>query len=112
LALIDSDKICTIQAVEEEVLLLASFAGKDQARPLNGVDWDSDYTFSNGCRSPPWRQIYGELGYLTVRTRDKDTLNITASKKGLFINKGYTANTTGTYFEFLYFYCRRGNVEL
>ncbi len=85
-----------MQAIEDEVMMLAAFAGKDQGRPLVGIEWDSDYKFSNGCRSPPWRQIYGELGYVSVRTKDKDVLNITISKRGCFVNKGYSSGANGT----------------
>jgi hypothetical protein len=54
-----------------------------------------DYIFANGCRAPPWRQIYGELAYIQVQPIDKEIIIVTASKSGYFINKGYVADETG-----------------
>lgn len=46
----------------------------------------ADYEFSNGCRSPPWRQVYGEIAYLVIDTCDKGSLSITCSTDGVFLN--------------------------
>lgn len=46
----------------------------------------SDYEFSNGCRAPPWRQIQGEICYVLVKPHDVDTLCITCSAEGVFLN--------------------------
>ncbi|XP_060147540.1 outer dynein arm-docking complex subunit 2 isoform X2 [Globicephala melas] len=49
-----------------------------------------DYEFSNGCRAPPWRQIQGEICYVLVKPHDAETLCITCSKEGVFLNGGKT----------------------
>lgn len=46
----------------------------------------SDYEFSNGCRAPPWRQVHGEMCYLVIEPCDTDTLFITCSTAGVFLN--------------------------
>ena len=55
-----------------------------------------DLTFANGFKAPPWRQIYGEISYLQAQCHDKEVFIITASKKGYFINKGYTPDASGS----------------
>jgi hypothetical protein len=89
----------------DEYQMLQSFCGKDSKYSLISIYWDSgklkifkviDYTFSNGCRSPPWRQLYGELCYIVVCCHDRDNIVITASKEGYFVNKGYSLDEKGT----------------
>lgn len=46
----------------------------------------SDYEFSNGCRAPPWRQIHGEICYVLVKPHDVETLCVTCSTEGVFLN--------------------------
>lgn len=46
----------------------------------------SDYEFSNGCRAPPWRQVLGEICYLVIEPCDTETLYITCSTDGAFLN--------------------------
>lgn len=74
--------------------MLKSFCGKKKDSPLVSIVYDSEFVFSNGCRSPPWRQIYGELCYLIVQTVE-ERLVVTASKKGFFVNKGYCTDAEG-----------------
>lgn len=81
--------------VEQELLMLQSFCGKKKDKALISIIYDSDYIFANGCRTPPWRQIYGELCYLTIVAHDRDRLNVTASKNGVFLNKGYCTTAGG-----------------
>ncbi|XP_070263448.1 outer dynein arm-docking complex subunit 2 isoform X1 [Myotis yumanensis] len=50
----------------------------------------SDYEYSNGCRAPPWRQILGEICYVLVKPHDVETLCITCSEEGVFLNGGKT----------------------
>uniref|UniRef100_A0A8C0N2W3 Uncharacterized protein n=1 Tax=Canis lupus familiaris TaxID=9615 RepID=A0A8C0N2W3_CANLF len=49
-----------------------------------------DYEFSNGCRAPPWRQIHGEICYVLVKPHDVETLCVTCSTEGVFLNGGKT----------------------
>uniref|UniRef100_A0AAQ4RTP6 Outer dynein arm docking complex subunit 2 n=1 Tax=Gasterosteus aculeatus aculeatus TaxID=481459 RepID=A0AAQ4RTP6_GASAC len=45
-----------------------------------------DYVFSNGCRAPPWRQVLNEICYLVIEPCDTETLYITCSTAGVFLN--------------------------
>lgn len=45
-----------------------------------------DYEFSNGCRTPPWRQVLGEICYLVIEPCDTETLYISCSTAGVFLN--------------------------
>ncbi|KAI9093067.1 armadillo-type protein [Phlyctochytrium arcticum] len=92
---LQKEKSITIQKVTEELQMLQSFAGRDRSKPLVGIDWESEYTFANGYKAPPWRQVYGELSYIEVQPFDKEKLILTASKKGYFVNKGYSADDKG-----------------
>lgn len=40
----------------------------------------------NGCRAPFWRQINGDISYITVKPYDSDVMHITASTYGYFVN--------------------------
>ncbi|KAI8904118.1 armadillo-type protein [Gorgonomyces haynaldii] len=81
--------------VTEEYEMLASFCGKEDQHALLSIQWESDFTFANGVKAPPWRQVYHELCYMNIRTHDKDPVIVTATKKGYFINKGYTTDERG-----------------
>ena len=48
--------------------------------------------FSNGCRAPPWRQVLGDIAYITVSPVDGTQLCVTASTEGYFTNKVSIAN--------------------
>uniref|UniRef100_A0A8C5D117 Outer dynein arm docking complex subunit 2 n=1 Tax=Gadus morhua TaxID=8049 RepID=A0A8C5D117_GADMO len=74
-------------AVKNEVELLKGFCSEGNKRVLKSVRYTSDYEFSNGCRSPPWRQVHGEICYLVVEPCDKDPLHVTCSKAGVFLNQ-------------------------
>lgn len=92
---INKSQFLDIGKVIEELEMLKAFCGTEPEHALVKIDWDLDFTFANGFKAPPWRQIYGELSYLNVQCHDKDAFIITASKKGYFINKGYSNDATG-----------------
>ncbi|XP_063180654.1 outer dynein arm-docking complex subunit 2 [Chroicocephalus ridibundus] len=75
-------------AVNNEVNLLKNFSGKGEDTVLESLEYTSDYTFSNGCRAPPWRQVHGEICYLVIKPHDTDPLYITCSTAGVFLNGG------------------------
>nr|XP_009677911.1 PREDICTED: armadillo repeat-containing protein 4 isoform X1 [Struthio camelus australis] len=75
-------------AVNNEVNLLKHFSGKGEDTVLESLEYTSDYTFSNGCRAPPWRQMHGEICYLIIKPHDTDPLYITCSTSGVFLNGG------------------------
>lgn len=89
------DKLIDIQKVTEELQMLKAFCGKDKRCALLTIDWESDYTFSNGCKSPPWRQVFSEICYIDVRPMDKDHFIVTATRHGFFVNKGYVSDDNG-----------------
>ncbi|KAM9303711.1 outer dynein arm-docking complex subunit 2 [Morus bassanus] len=75
-------------AINNEVNLLKNFCGKGGDTVLESLEYTSDYTFSNGCRAPPWRQVHGEICYLLIKPHDTDPLYITCSTAGVFLNGG------------------------
>ncbi|KAM6101097.1 outer dynein arm-docking complex subunit 2 [Theristicus caerulescens] len=75
-------------AINNEVNLLKNFSGKGEDTVLESLEYTSDYTFSNGCRAPPWRQARGEICYLVIKPHDTDPLCITCSTAGVFLNGG------------------------
>ncbi|CAL8311996.1 unnamed protein product [Merluccius merluccius] len=75
-------------AVKNEVELLKGFCSEGNQRVLKSVRYTSDYEFSNGCHSPPWRQVHGEICYLVVKPCDTEPLHITCSSAGVFLNQG------------------------
>ncbi|KAJ3056514.1 Armadillo repeat-containing protein 4 [Rhizophlyctis rosea] len=91
----ERDRSLDVHKVTEEFEMLHAFCGKDTKHALRSINWESDYIFANGYRAPPWRQVSGELGYLSVQPHDSDNLIVTATKKGYFINKGYVADENG-----------------
>ncbi|KFO09321.1 Armadillo repeat-containing protein 4 [Balearica regulorum gibbericeps] len=72
--------------INNEVNLLKNFSGKGEDTVLESLEYTSDYTFSNGCRAPPWRQVHGEICYLVIKPHDTDPLYITCSTAGVFLN--------------------------
>ncbi|NXU55154.1 ARMC4 protein, partial [Turnix velox] len=76
----------TPAAVDNEVNLLKNFSGEGEDTVLESLEYTSDYTFSNGCRAPPWRQVHGEICYLVIKPHDTDPLCITCSTAGVFLN--------------------------
>ncbi|XP_025904589.1 armadillo repeat-containing protein 4 [Nothoprocta perdicaria] len=75
-------------AVNNEVNLLKHFSGKGEDTVLESLEYTSDYTFSNGCRAPPWRQMHGEICYLIIKPHDTDPLCVTCSTAGVYLNGG------------------------
>ncbi|XP_035510826.1 armadillo repeat-containing protein 4 isoform X2 [Morone saxatilis] len=73
-------------AVKTEVELLKRFCSEGEKRLLKSVRYTSDYEFSNGCHAPPWRQARGEICYLVIEPCDTETLYITCSTAGVFLN--------------------------
>ncbi|XP_053779488.1 outer dynein arm-docking complex subunit 2 isoform X3 [Desmodus rotundus] len=78
------------EAVKNDVELLKCFSGKGEETGLESITYTSDYEFSNGCRAPPWRQVLGEMCYVLVKPHDVETLCITCSAEGVFLNGGKT----------------------
>uniref|UniRef100_A0A673VQJ3 Outer dynein arm docking complex subunit 2 n=1 Tax=Salmo trutta TaxID=8032 RepID=A0A673VQJ3_SALTR len=66
-------------AVKNDVELLKSFCSEGEKRVLTSVQYTSDYEFTNGCRTPPWRQVHGEICYLVINPCDTQPLHITCS---------------------------------
>ncbi|KAI9329663.1 armadillo-type protein [Zopfochytrium polystomum] len=89
------EKSLDIGKVTSELQMLQSFCGKDAKCALESISFESDYTFTNGVKAPPWRQVYGELGYIEVQCPDCDKFLVTASKSGYFVNKGYSTDEKG-----------------
>uniref|UniRef100_A0A673VQM8 Outer dynein arm docking complex subunit 2 n=1 Tax=Salmo trutta TaxID=8032 RepID=A0A673VQM8_SALTR len=77
-------------AVKNDVELLKSFCSEGEKRVLTSVQYTSDYEFTNGCRTPPWRQVHGEICYLVINPCDTQPLHITCSTAGVFLNGGIT----------------------
>ncbi|RXN05799.1 armadillo repeat-containing 4 [Labeo rohita] len=92
-------------AVDTEVDLLKRFCGTGENRVLKSVRYTSDYVFSNGCRSPPWRQMDGEICSLIIETCDTEpTLFITCNTSGVFLDEKINGE------EGEYFYMRKSEV--
>ncbi|XP_056155767.1 outer dynein arm-docking complex subunit 2 isoform X2 [Lampris incognitus] len=75
-------------AVKNEIELLKCFCNKGEKSVLKSVRYTSDYEFSNGCHTPPWRQVHGEICYLVIEPCDTETLYVTCSTAGVFLNGG------------------------
>ncbi|KAH9260499.1 hypothetical protein BASA82_001160 [Batrachochytrium salamandrivorans] len=91
-----NDKLLNIQKVTEELQMLQSFCGRDKKFALTSIDWDSDFTFTNGAKAPPWRQVHGEICYINVRPQDHEQFIVTASKQGYFVNNGHLVDDKGS----------------
>ncbi|XP_004693004.1 PREDICTED: armadillo repeat-containing protein 4 [Condylura cristata] len=76
--------------VKNDIEMLQSCSGKGEQTVLESIEYTSNYEFSNGCRAPPWRQIHGEMCYVLVKPHDVETLCITCSSEGVFLNGGKT----------------------
>ncbi|XP_056290638.1 outer dynein arm-docking complex subunit 2 [Pseudoliparis swirei] len=74
--------------VRNEVELLKRLCSEGEKRVLKSVRYTSDYVFSNGCRAPPWKQALNEICYLVIEPFDTETLYITCSTAGYFLNGG------------------------
>ncbi|XP_047377124.1 outer dynein arm-docking complex subunit 2 isoform X2 [Sciurus carolinensis] len=78
------------KTVKKDIELLQRFSGKGEQTVLESIEYTSDYEFSNGCRAPPWRQMYGEICYVLVKPHDVEAFCITCSVEGVFLNGGKT----------------------
>ena len=79
--------------VEQDVNLLKEFCGDDEDQHvLEEIAFTSEHKFQNGCRSPPWRQVNGDICYIEVKPHDEDPFFVTASTMGYFVNKVRTRN--------------------
>ncbi|XP_045868726.1 outer dynein arm-docking complex subunit 2 isoform X2 [Meles meles] len=93
-------EICLNPAiVKNDIERLKHLSGKGEQTVLESIDYTSDYEFSNGCRAPPWRQIHGEICYVVVKPHDVETLCITCSAEGVFLNGGKTDDEGGINYE-------------
>ncbi|XP_020846175.1 outer dynein arm-docking complex subunit 2 [Phascolarctos cinereus] len=75
-------------AIKNDVDLLKRFSGEGEQTVLESIDYTSDFEFANGCRAPPWRQMHGEICYLIVKPHDCDSICLTCSTAGIFVNGG------------------------
>ncbi|XP_051796358.1 outer dynein arm-docking complex subunit 2 isoform X2 [Acanthochromis polyacanthus] len=75
-------------AVKNEVELLKQLCSEGEKRVLKSLRYTSDFEFSNGYRTPLWRQAHGDICYLVIEPCDTETLYITYSTAGVFLNEG------------------------
>ncbi|KAI4892456.1 hypothetical protein NFI96_000741 [Prochilodus magdalenae] len=73
--LANKSKLQEVQACLEETFFI-----------LRSLGDFADYEFNNGCRSPPWRQVHGEIAYLIIEPFDTEPLSITCSTAGVYLN--------------------------
>ncbi|XP_005471709.1 armadillo repeat-containing protein 4 isoform X3 [Oreochromis niloticus] len=76
------------KAVKNEVEILQVFCGGGDKGLLKSLRYTSDFEFSNGYRAPLWRQVQGDICYLVIEPCDTETLHITCSTAGIFLNGG------------------------
>uniref|UniRef100_A0AAX7SLR7 Armadillo repeat containing 4 n=1 Tax=Astatotilapia calliptera TaxID=8154 RepID=A0AAX7SLR7_ASTCA len=76
------------KAVKNEVEILQMFCGGGDKGLLKSLRYTSDFQFSNGYRAPLWRQVQGDICYLVIEPCDTETLYITCSTAGSFLNGG------------------------
>uniref|UniRef100_A0A3P8PGH3 Armadillo repeat containing 4 n=1 Tax=Astatotilapia calliptera TaxID=8154 RepID=A0A3P8PGH3_ASTCA len=74
------------KAVKNEVEILQMFCGGGDKGLLKSLRYTSDFQFSNGYRAPLWRQVQGDICYLVIEPCDTETLYITCSTAGSFLN--------------------------
>lgn len=79
----------------DELDMLATFCGPDDKFALLTLVRDANFTFGTLVKTPPWRQLYGEICYFVAQCHDTPKLSITCTRKGFFVSKGYTANDKG-----------------
>ncbi|KAM8978389.1 armadillo repeat-containing protein 4 isoform X2 [Sarcophilus harrisii] len=80
-------------SIKNDVDLLKRFSGEGEQTVLESINYTSDFEFANGCRAPPWRQMQGEICYLTVKPHDCDFIYLTCSTAGVFVNGGIESDT-------------------
>lgn len=82
--------------------LLKRFSGdKEDKHILKEISWTKPYnvTSKNGCRAPFWRQINGDISYITVQPYESEVIYITASTHGYYVNGGPNKATNDLDFE-------------
>nr|XP_043897767.1 outer dynein arm-docking complex subunit 2 isoform X1 [Solea senegalensis] len=77
-----------LTALKNDIESLKRLCSEGEKRLLKSVRYTSDFEFSNGCRAPLWRQVYGDICYLVVEPCDTENLYITCSTAGFFLNGG------------------------
>lgn len=80
------------EAVETELDLLQQFSGEKDNSCLKEIKFTSEVVFSNGCRAAPWRQVMGDICYISVQPFDGNPFCVTASTEGYYVNKGMKAS--------------------
>ncbi|XP_076445145.1 outer dynein arm-docking complex subunit 2-like [Babylonia areolata] len=87
----------TPEMVEKEMGLLKDMSGEDDERcGLQYIKYYGEsYVYKNGCRSPPWRQLHGDICYIETKAHDSGKLFITANTSGYYFNKGPDADKPG-----------------
>lgn len=80
------------EAVETELDLLQQLSGEKENSCLKEIKFTSEVVFSNGCHAAPWRQVMGDICYITVQPFDGDPFCVTASTEGYYVNKGMKAS--------------------
>ncbi|KAM4718263.1 LOW QUALITY PROTEIN: outer dynein arm-docking complex subunit 2-like [Anableps anableps] len=88
-----------LTAVKKEVELLKQFCTEGEKKLLKSLKYTSDFEFSNGCRAPLWRQALGEMCYLVIEPCDAETLFITCSSAGVFLNAGFKQEGDENFYE-------------
>ncbi|XP_075068107.1 outer dynein arm-docking complex subunit 2 [Mixophyes fleayi] len=78
----------TPAAVKNEIDLIRRFCKNEEKSVLKSIEYTSDYEFSNGCHTAPWRQVHGEICYLMITPHDTSPFCVTYSTAGAFINMG------------------------
>lgn len=87
------------EAANAEVELLKSFAGDEEQTPIKDIQFTSAHVFNNQCRALPWRQLSGDICYITVKPHDGDRFCVTASTYGYFVNGGYDEDSQEVNYE-------------
>jgi len=82
------EKYINASKASEEINMVKDFCGKDATCVLMNVSWDTNFVFANGSKAPPWRQVYGDIGYINVVPKDTPTFTVLVLKKGYQVIKG------------------------
>lgn len=87
-----------IQKYEGELENLSKYCGINaKVFPIRSINWETNYVSVSGVRSPYWREIVGELGYIVVMTHDKGKTVISVLKDGTCnVIKGYRITEKGS----------------
>jgi len=78
-----------IQYAEAEVRMLAAYSGIDQEQHcLESINWESSFVSNSGIRSPPWRAVNGDLGYVCAKPFDHESMTIMVNQEGYWKIEG------------------------